>query len=65
MKKITTLSAMTALTTTAVFSFTGLAVGGLTPLATGVVASVFAIAVLTPKFNKIANRENNNKGDLK
>lgn len=54
MKKIITLSAITALTTTAVFSFTGLAVGGLPPLATGVVASVFAIAVLTPKFNKIA-----------
>lgn len=63
MKKITILSTTTALTTTAVFSFTGLAIGGLTPITTGVVASVFAIAVLTPKFKKIANRKNNNKGE--
>lgn len=63
MKKITTLSAITALTTTAVFSFTGLTIGGLTPIATGVVASVFAIAVLTPKLNKIAKKENNKQGE--
>ena len=63
MKTTITLSAITALTTTAIFSFTGLAVGGLTPIATGVVASVLAIAVLTPKFKKIANRKNNNKGE--
>jgi hypothetical protein len=57
MKSIIILSAITALTTTAVFSFTGLAVGGLTPIATGIVALVFAIAVLTPKFNKIAKKK--------
>ncbi|WP_165789571.1 hypothetical protein [Billgrantia endophytica] len=56
MKTTITLSAITALTTTAVFSFTGIAVDGLTPIATGVVVSVFAIAVLTPKFNKIAKK---------
>jgi hypothetical protein len=37
---------LTVIATTAFFSFTGIAFSGLTPLATGVVASVFTITTL-------------------